>query len=75
MEKEKFKTMIGGQALIEGIMMMGPDKVATVVRTKKGIKTKTEPRKHTEGFSIRKIPFRRGVRFRADVLRRCLRGG
>lgn len=61
MEKEKFKTMIGGQALIEGIMMMGPDKVATVVRTKKGIKTKTEPRKHTEGFSIRKIPFLRGV--------------
>ena len=61
MEKEKFKTMIGGQALIEGIMMMGPDKVATVVRTKKGLKTKLEPRKHIEGFSIRKIPFLRGV--------------
>ena len=24
--QEKFKTLIGGQALIEGIMMQGPDK-------------------------------------------------
>ena len=30
---EKFKTMIGGQALIEGIMMRGPEKDAIVVRT------------------------------------------
>ena len=30
--KEKFKTMIGGQALIEGIMMRGPEKDAIVVR-------------------------------------------
>ena len=29
---EKFKTMIGGQALIEGIMMRGPEKQAVVVR-------------------------------------------
>ena len=28
---EKFKTMIGGQALIEGIMMRGPKKDAVVV--------------------------------------------
>lgn len=27
---EKFKTMIGGQALIEGILMRGPDKDAVV---------------------------------------------
>ena len=27
---EKFKTMIGGQALIEGIMMRGPEKDAIV---------------------------------------------
>ena len=30
---EKFKTMIGGQALIEGIMMRGPEKDAVVVRS------------------------------------------
>ena len=29
---EKFKTMIGGQALIEGIMMRGPEKDAIVIR-------------------------------------------
>ena len=28
----KFKTMCGGQALIEGIMMRGPKKQAVVVR-------------------------------------------
>lgn len=31
-----FKTMIGGQALIEGIMMMGPEKKAVVVRRSDG---------------------------------------
>lgn len=31
--QEKFKTSIGGQALIEGIMMRGPQKDAVVVRT------------------------------------------
>ena len=34
---EKFKTMIGGQALIEGIMMRGPDKDAVVVRREEGL--------------------------------------
>ncbi len=58
---EKFKTMIGGQALIEGIMMMGPDKCATVVRTKEGVKTKVEPRKKTGKFSVKRIPFIRGI--------------
>ena len=28
--QEKFKTLIGGQALIEGIMMQGPDKRSIV---------------------------------------------
>ena len=59
--KEKFKTMIGGQALIEGIMMMGPEKSAVVVRTKDGIKSKVTPLKKSEGFSVRKLPFIRGV--------------
>ncbi len=58
---EKFKTKIGGQALLEGIMMLGPDKSAVVVRTKEGLKTQVEPRKVQQGFSVRKIPFIRGV--------------
>ena len=41
-----FKTMIGGQALIEGILMMGPDKKSIVVRKPDGeLEVKTEPRK------------------------------
>ena len=42
-EKSKeFRTSIGGQALIEGIMMRGPKKQAIVVNTKDGYVTKTE---------------------------------
>ncbi len=59
---EKFKTAIGGQALIEGIMMLGPDKSAVVVRTKEGLQTKIDERKKPkEGFSLRKLPFIRGL--------------
>jgi len=43
--QEKFKTMIGGQALIEGIMMRGPEKQSIVVRGPEGIVVKTEPLK------------------------------
>ncbi len=40
MGKDKnFKTMIGGQAIIEGIMMRGPDKMAYAVRGPEGIIT------------------------------------
>ena len=42
--QEQFKTMIGGQALIEGIMMLGPEKSAVVVRTKAGLQRKVAPR-------------------------------
>ena len=38
-----FRTMIGGQALLEGIMMRGPDKQAIVCRTKDGLTEKVEP--------------------------------
>jgi len=42
-EKSKeFRTSIGGQALIEGIMMRGPKKQAIVVRTKDGFVNKIE---------------------------------
>ncbi|WBW50341.1 DUF1385 domain-containing protein [Peptoniphilus equinus] len=36
MAKEKFKTTIGGQALIEGVMMRGPSKIAYAVRKPDG---------------------------------------
>ena len=37
-----FKTMIGGQALIEGIMMRGVDKQSIVVRTDSGMVTRVD---------------------------------
>ena len=37
-----FRTSIGGQALIEGIMMRGPKKQAIVCRTADGLVEKTE---------------------------------
>ena len=41
-----FRTMIGGQALIEGIMMLGPDKKSIVVRRPDGgLEVKTEARR------------------------------
>ena len=42
---EKFKTTIGGQALIEGIMMRGPEKDAIVVRGKDGLTLEISDRK------------------------------
>jgi len=39
---KEFRTSIGGQALIEGVMMRGPRKQAVVVRTKEGLVKKTE---------------------------------
>lgn len=41
-KKETFRTSIGGQALIEGILMRGPEKQAIVVRSKEGLVTKVE---------------------------------
>ncbi len=44
MAKECFKTSVGGQALMEGIMMRGPDSICCAVRTPEGeIVTKSEP--------------------------------
>ncbi|MBR4195048.1 MAG: DUF1385 domain-containing protein [Oscillospiraceae bacterium] len=57
---EKFKTMIGGQALIEGIMMRGPEKQAVVVRNpKEGLIRKVEPLKKKTG--VLTWPLIRGV--------------
>lgn len=60
MANEKFKTMIGGQALIEGIMMRGPEKDAIVVRTPEGLDTEIMPRKTQPKNSPLSWPFLRG---------------
>jgi uncharacterized protein YqhQ len=59
--QEKFKTMIGGQALIEGIMMRGPEKDAIVVRTSEGLKLDVKPRKIRPKGSFTTWPLIRGA--------------
>lgn len=58
---EKFKTTIGGQALIEGIMMRGPDTDAVVIRGADGLTVETMPRKKHPPKSPKTWPFIRGV--------------
>ena len=53
--------MIGGQALIEGIMMRGPDKDAVVVRGKEGLTVEVTPRKLAPEKSPLRWPLIRGV--------------
>ena len=59
--QEKFKTMIGGQALIEGIMMRGPKLDAIVVRNKEGVHVETKPRKIRPKNSVFSLPVLRGA--------------
>ncbi len=59
--QEKFKTMIGGQALIEGIMMRGPELDATVIRGSEGLTVETTPRKVRPKGSFATWPFIRGA--------------
>jgi len=58
-----FRTTIGGQALIEGIMMLGPDKRATVVRKPDGeMEVRLQPRKAIKDkYPILGWPLIRGV--------------
>ena len=58
--KERFKTSVGGQALMEGIMMRGPKLICCAVRRPDGtIETKTEP---TPAYGVwTKIPLVRGA--------------
>ena len=58
---ESFKTMIGGQALSEGIMMRGPEKDAIVIRGKDGLTVEVSPRKVNPPKSIKSKPFIRGM--------------
>ena len=59
---EKFKTSIGGQALIEGIMMRGPEKDAIVVRQGEELNIEVKERKLPPKKSVLNWPFIRGVR-------------
>ena len=58
---EKFKTSIGGQALIEGIMMRGPEKDAVVVRGKEGLTLEVTPRKVHKPGTFPTWPLIRGT--------------
>ena len=58
---EKFKTTIGGQALIEGIMMRGPEKDAIVIRGKEGLTLEVNPRKTHKPGSVATWPVIRGA--------------
>lgn len=66
------KTSIGGQALIEGIMMLGPEKSAIAVRRADGeIELKVENvKKITDKYKVLSIPFIRGVVGLFDSLKR-----
>ena len=56
-----FRTSIGGQALIEGILMRGPKKQAIVCRTQDGLVEKTEELKFIrDKYPILGVPFIRG---------------
>lgn len=59
--QEKFKTMIGGQALIEGLMMRGPQKDAIVVRGKEGLTVEVTDRKVRPKNSPLSWPIIRGA--------------
>lgn len=57
-----FRTTIGGQALIEGILMRGPEKDAIVIRAPEGLVTKVTERKFIKDkFPILGWPIIRGM--------------
>ena len=63
MAKEQFKTLIGGQALMEGIYMRGPEKQSIVVRKPDGeLECKVDPLiLAKERYPILGLPLIRGV--------------
>ena len=59
---KEFKTSVGGQALIEGVLMRGPKQQAIVVRAKEGLVTKIEEIKLLkEKYPILGFVFIRGI--------------
>ena len=71
-KKEKscdFRTSIGGQALIEGILMRGPAKQAIVCRTQDGLVEKTEDLTLVKDkYPILGVPFIRGCAMFLDSM-------
>ena len=62
MTQEKRYISIGGQALIEGVMMRGPERITMAVRHTSGeIRTETLPNKMSQRPALWRIPFVRGV--------------
>ena len=61
---------IGGQALIEGVMMKSPTRVAAAARTPKGtiVKTKRRYVSLTERSWLLRLPFIRGIIFLGEML-------
>ena len=69
-----FRTMIGGQALMEGILMRGPDKQAIVCRTENGQVEKVEPLNLVKDKSpVLGWPFIRGIVTFADSMVKGMR--
>ena len=66
----KTKPMIGGQAVIEGVMMKGPESIATAVREPSGsIALRVDPvHSISDRFPILKKPLLRGVVALAEAL-------
>ena len=62
MTQEQKYISIGGQALIEGVMMRGPERVTMAVRHTSGeIRTETLPNKMSQRPALWRIPFVRGI--------------
>ena len=60
--EQKFRTSIGGQALIEGILMRGPNKQAIVVRSPDGLVEKVEELRFVrDKYPILGLPILRGA--------------
>ena len=60
-QKAEFRTTIGGQALIEGILMRGPEKQSIVVRGPEGLVVKTEElRLIRDRYPVLGLPLIRG---------------
>ncbi len=62
-ESKSFKTSIGGQAVIEGVMMKGPEKMAVAVRKSNGeiVIDEKNVSSVTKKIKILKLPVIRGV--------------
>ena len=59
-EKGKFKTTVGGQAVMEGVMMQGPDKWCLAVRQPNG-EICAEVHDVAAKHALAKVPFVRGI--------------